>query len=101
MSLSLASLSPSAMRCKHSCSSSRLRAGGKEPVLLARRRVKNSPLSISKSHAVHMVTTSMGKCMHHQRVLICPQWPMISTFGGLNLSLLYPGWTSMTEGSAA
>ena len=68
MSLSRASLSPWAMRVKQSCSSSRVRARGKDPVLLASRRVKKSPLSINKSHAVHMVTTSMWKCMHGRRV---------------------------------
>lgn len=58
MSIFLASSSPAAIRSKQSCSSSRVRALGKDPVFPAKRRVKNSPFSVNNSHAVHMDTTS-------------------------------------------
>ena len=58
MSISLESSSPCAIRSRQSCSSSRVRARGKEPVFPARRRVKNRPFSVNNSHAVHMDTTS-------------------------------------------
>ena len=58
MSIFRASSSPLNIRSKQSCSSSRVRARGNEPVFPASRRVKNSPFSVNNSHAVHMDTTS-------------------------------------------
>ena len=54
MSIFRASSSPLNIRSKQSCSSSRVRARGNEPVFPASRRVKNSPFSVNTRLADHM-----------------------------------------------